>query len=102
MSYTGKPLCEGAIGLRLIRYDRRDQAHYSEPVIFTRGRPAVDTTLRRAALSGRVEVEGAIGDYQADVLISADGEWEQTIALDAKSYKSLKHHWMRCKSEPVQ
>ncbi|WP_298091598.1 hypothetical protein [uncultured Sphingomonas sp.] len=100
--YTGKPLCDGAMGLRLIRHDSRGRAHFSEPVFFTSGRLAVATVLSRAGLSGRVEVEGKIENHQADVLTSRDGEWDQTIALDARSYKSLKRHWMRCKTEAVE
>lgn len=100
--FTGKPLSDDAIGLRLIRYDRRGRAHFSEHVIFSKGRPAVLSTLNRAALSGRVEIEGTIEDHQADVLTDNAGGWDQVVALDAKSYKALKHHWLRCKTEAVE
>ena len=103
MSRFGEtPLDPKAIGLRLIRYDNKNRAHFCEPVTFTRGYAAVDTVLRRARLSGRVEVEGEILNHQADVLTGHDGEWSQVIALDAKSYGALKNHWMRCKVEAVE
>jgi hypothetical protein len=97
-------LHEKACGLRLIRF-AGDKTHYCEPVYFVNGRNAVDTVLRRARLSGRVEIDGeVVGDkaYQADVLIGPDGEWDQHVALDAKSYSSLKNHWMRCKVDAVE
>jgi hypothetical protein len=98
----GRELSAGAVGLRLIRYDKAGRSHFSEPVVFKAGRPAVLTTLNRAALSGRVEIEGGIIDHQADVLTSADGEWDQVVALDAASYRALKRHWMRCKTVAVE
>lgn len=55
--------------------------------------------LRRAALSGRVEVEpeGPLPDFYADVLIDESGSWDATVALDRNSYNSLKNRWMRCR-----
>lgn len=102
MSIKGEVLDKAAIGLRLIRYDSKNRTHFCEPVIFARGYNGVELVLRRASLSGRVEVDGEIANHQADVLTSADGEWSQVIALDAKSYGSLKNHWMRCKVEAVE
>lgn len=99
--FTGKEVCADACGLRLIRYTKT-RAHFCEMVVFKGGRPAVVTTLNRAALSGRVEVEGQIGDYQADVLTEGGNSWEQVVALDAKSYRSLKNHWMRCRVIAVE
>lgn len=85
-----------ACGLRLARITRKDDLILCEPVIFVDGRPAVDTVLRRAALSGRVEIGGKIADHFADVL-DAEGDIIDDVALDAKSYGALKNHWMRCR-----
>jgi hypothetical protein len=90
-------LHEKAIGLRLCRMLKGDRLSMCENVVFTNGRAAVETVLLRAQLSGRVEVEGDLKDHWADVLTDSDGTWEQTVALDAKSYGALKNHWMRCK-----
>lgn len=86
-------------GLRLYKINAREQLIACEAVIFAGGRDAVNTVLRRAAISGWVEVEpeGPLPDFYADVLTSADGAWEASVALDRKSYASLKNRWMRCK-----
>lgn len=91
----------GACGLKLHKIDRRGNLIACEPVVFVRGRIGVDLVLRRAGLAGRVEVEpeGELPDFFADVLISPDGDWETSVALDRHSYRSLKNHWMRCKLE---
>jgi hypothetical protein len=102
MSITGDHLHADAIGLRLIRHDSKNRAHFCEPVFFERGRVGVELVLLRASLAGRVEVNGEIKEHQADVLIGHDGEWEQVVALDAGSYRALKNHWMRCKIEAVE
>lgn len=86
------------VGLRLYRIDSRETLHACEIVIFKGGRDAVNTVLRRAVLAGRVEVGGDIKDHFADC-VEADGSWSETVALDAKSYASLKNKWMRCKLE---
>lgn len=78
-----------AVGLRLARIDRKDNLILCEAMRFDAGYPAVDTVLRRARISGRVEIEGKIADHFADVLDDA-GDLVATIALDAKSYKALK------------
>lgn len=91
-------LTHAAIGLKLYRF-QGERLIACEDVIFTEGYNAVNTTLRRAAISGRVEVEGEIKNHFADVLIDANGSWDQTIALDAGSYRALKNRWMRCKVE---
>ena len=84
-----------AVGLKLYRIDRKDRLIGCEGVRFKDGRPAVDTTLRRAAISGRVEIGGDIKDHFADVL-DANGDMVETVALDRKSYAALKNRWMRC------
>lgn len=84
--------------LRLGRITKSGELICCEAMIFDKGRAAVETVLRRAALSGRVEVEGDIGDHLADVL-DADGDLVATVALDRKSYSAIKNKWMRCKVE---
>jgi hypothetical protein len=61
-------------------------------------RKAIDIVLRRAALAGRVEIEGDIKDHFADVY-NTNGDMVATVALDASSYRSLKNKWMKCKIE---
>ena len=86
------------VGLRLARITRRGELILCESVRFVEGRAATDTTLRRAAISGRVEVDGKIHDHFADIL-DDNGDIAGTVALDAKSYGALKNRWMRCKVE---
>lgn len=86
------------MGLRLYRYLKGDRLQACEAMRFTDGLPAVDTTLRRAAISGRVEVGGKVDNHFADVL-DENGSMIETVALDAKSYRALKTKWMRCKVE---
>lgn len=77
-----------------------DDLHLAEPVIFTRGRPAVLTVLNRANLSGHVG--GSIDqntDYWADQL-DANGDMVGEIRLDRDSWNKLKNHWMRCRMQP--
>ncbi len=97
--YNSDALPQDAIGLKLHRMIG-ERLVACETVIFKDGRRAVDTTLRRAAISGRVEVEGKLEDHWADVIVDESGTWTASVALDAKSYRSLKTHWMRCKTEP--
>lgn len=92
-----KKLPNNAMGLRLARIDRRETLHLCEAVRFPAGVVAVDTVLRRAAISGRVDVGGEIKDHFADVL-DQDGAIIETVALDAKSYAALKNRW-RCRVE---
>jgi len=86
------------VGLRLYRIDRKDNLIGCEGVRFVAGRPAVLTTLIRAAISGRVEVNGKIDNHFADAL-DGDGNLLETVALDSESYRSLKTRWMPCKVE---
>lgn len=87
----------GTTGIRLARIIGED-LRLCEEVHFTRGAPAVDTVLRRARLSGRVEVDpaGPLPDYFAD-LLDQDGSMTGNVALDRGSFNKLKTHWMRCK-----
>ena len=86
-----------AVGIRLYKIVRDDLIG-CEVVRFVEGAPAIDTTLRRAAISGRVEIGGNIVDHFAD-LLDEDQTIVETIALDARSYRALKTTWMRCKIE---
>ncbi len=70
-----------------------------EEVEFVGGYAGLETTLRRAAVSGRVEVEGEIKDHFAD-LHDERGNLIATVALDSNSYRSLKTRWARCKLLP--
>lgn len=87
------------VGLRLCKMFPGDELRLCEGVRFTNGLPAVNTVLRRAGLAGRVEVGGKNQDHWADVLDDT-GDWIETVALDAASFRSLKGHWMRCRYEP--
>ena len=89
-----------AVGLCLYRITKQEELIACEPVRFVEGRGAVGTTLRRAKLSGRVDVGGDIAHHFADVLDN-NSDIIETVALDAKSYSALKNHWMRCKVDPV-
>lgn len=87
-----------SVGLRLARIDSKERLLLCEAMRFDAGLVAVDTTLCRAALSGRVEVDGEIKNHFADV-IDDDGDIVETVALDRGSYSALKNKWMRCKVE---
>jgi hypothetical protein len=90
-------------GLKLHKITPKGELIACESVFFTRGRDGVNTVLRRAGLSGRVEVapDGDLPDFFADVLTSESGDWDASVALDRNSYRALKNHWMRCKLEPA-
>lgn len=89
-----------ARGLRLNKINAKGELIPCELVMFTGGAAAVNTVLRRAALSGVVKIEPyeERSDYFADVYTN-ENDWEQTILLDRKSYAALKNRWMRCKLE---
>lgn len=99
MSFLDKLPPESTV-LKLYRIDKNDRLIPCEGVLFNGGREAVDTVLRRAAISGRVEVGGDIEDHFADVM-DANGSIVETISLDSESYSSLKNRWMRCKLEQI-
>jgi len=86
-----------AVGLKLFRIVGED-LRACEAVRFVDGAASVDTVLRRAGISGRVDIGGDIKNHFADILDDA-GTIIETVALDAKSYGALKNHWMRCKLE---
>ena len=84
-----------AVGLKLHRIVK-ERLIACEGVRFTRGRAAVVTTLMRAKISGRAQIEGKIEDHFVDVL-DDDQSIVATVALDANSYRALKTRWMPCK-----
>lgn len=97
MTYSTNSLPAEAVGLRLCKMVRGRLIIY-ESIMFKFGRDAVDTTLRRAAISGAVGPLGDTGEFWADIL-KADGDWMETIALSRESWNSLKNRWMRCRLE---
>lgn len=90
-----------AAGLRLCKIFPGEHLRLCEEVQFAKGRRTVEIILRRASISGRVDVTDDLSalDLWADVM-DANGNMIQHVALDAKSFKSLKNHWMRCKYDP--
>ena len=84
--------------LRLGRIDSKDRLILCEAMEFGEGVAGVNTVLRRAAISGRVEIGGDIKNHLADVL-NDEGDLIETVALDGRSYSALKNRWMRCKVE---
>lgn len=93
-------LPSAAVGLRLAKIFPGDELRLCEPVSFPAGYSAVNTALRRAGISGRVEIEpeGPLPDHFADVL-DEFGDMIGHVALDAASFRALKEHWMRCRYE---
>lgn len=85
----------GTVGLRLCKM-RGEDLTLCETVIFEGGLTAVETTLRRAAISGPVGPVGETGDYWAD-LMDEKQDWIETIALSRGAWRSLKSRWMRCR-----
>lgn len=87
-----------AVGLRLARINSQERLILCEAIRFNDGYAAIDTILRRATISGRVEIGGKIENHFVDVL-NNNGDIIETVALDRRSYASLKNRWMRCKVE---
>lgn len=94
------PLPKSSNGLRLARIDSAENLILCEAVMFDDGAGAVELTLRRAMISGRVEVDGKIDNHFADVLDAA-GDIVGTVALDRRSYAALKTRWMRCRVQQL-
>lgn len=88
-----------AAGIRLCKVLRNDELVLCEVVVFEKGRAAVDTVLRRAAISGKVGPIGGTGDFWADLMNSDGDTIVETIALDRKAWNSIKRKWARCKIE---
>ena len=87
-----------AVAVRLYRITPNDKLLGCEAILFAGGADAIDTTLRRARISGHVEIGGDIQDHFAD-LLDPDGSMIETVALDRASYAALKNRWMRCRVE---
>ena len=89
-----------ACGIRLYRHSVKDELIACELVMFTGGAAAINTVLRRAALSGTVKIEPFDDpmDYFADIYVD-ETTLTQSVCLDRRSYNSLKTRWMRCKLE---
>lgn len=94
--HTLNDLHPNAIGIKLYKLNAADELLGNELVTFQDGRKAVDIVLRRASLAGRVELDGDIDKHFADIYTD-EYTWEQTVALDAGSYRSLKRVWARTK-----
>lgn len=91
--YKGPRVPETARSVTLFRATK-DDLIACEMVTFARGADGIDTVLRRAAISGLVEVGGKLGDYFAD-LLDENESMVESVALDANSYRILKTRWMR-------
>lgn len=76
--------------IRLCRINKQEDLLLYEPIILTKGYPAVDTILRRSAIAGHVEVNGDNHTYFAD-LMDKKGESLDTVSLDAASFRYLKN-----------
>lgn len=87
-----------AAGIRLCKVVG-DDLILCETIIFTHGAPAVDTVLRRAAISGKVGPVGETGDFWADLMNAAGDTMVETVALDRASWNAIKNKWARCKIE---
>ena len=92
---------EEACVVRLARIDRAENLLLCEAIQFKKGWKGVHTVLRRAQISGRVEVEGKIENHFAD-LLNINGDMVATVALDARSYSALKNKWMRTRLQPAE
>lgn len=90
-----KPLPPTASGLQLHRI-QGERLISCEPIHFDRGSVGVETVLRRASLSGRVEIGGDLADHFADIH-DREGNLLESVSLDRTSYRALKYHWMPCK-----
>lgn len=86
-------------GIRLCKVLGSDELVLCEMVVFEKGRVAVDTVLRRAAISGKVGPIGETGDFWADLMNSDGDSIVETIALDRKAWNAIKRKWARCKIE---
>jgi hypothetical protein len=95
MTYDASKIPSDATGLRLCKI-KGDDLILCEPVHFVRKRHAVLTILNRASINGKVGPVGETGDFWADVM-TENGDWVETVALDRNSWNRLKNHWMRCK-----
>jgi hypothetical protein len=94
---TTSPLPSSALALKLFKIVS-GKLIACEAILFNDGVAGIDTVLRRAAISGRVDIGGKVENHFADVL-DTHGSMVETVALDAGSYRALKNRWMRCQLE---
>ena len=88
-----------AAGIRLCKVLRNGELVLCETIVFENGRAAVDTVLRRAAISGKVGPIEGTGDFWADLMDCEGDTIVGTIALDRKAWNAIKRKWARCKIE---
>lgn len=88
-----------AHSIRLCKVNSREELILCEVVTFVDGQPAVDTALRRAAISGNVGPVGDTGNFWADLMDEEGYTIVETIALDRGSWNALKRRWAKCKIE---
>lgn len=88
-------LPKSAVGMRLARINSKDELILCEAYRLADS-AALETVLRRALISGRVEVNGKIADHFADIMDDSQS-MVATVSLDAGSYKALKTKWFRSK-----
>lgn len=88
-----------AHSIRLCKVNSREELILCEVVTFVDGSAAVDTALRRAAISGKVGPLGGTGDFWADLMDEEGYTIVETIALDRDSWNALKRRWAKCKIE---
>jgi hypothetical protein len=91
---SGLPVPPECVGITLYKNFGEDDYRGTERVVF-KDRSGLETTLRRAALSGKIEIGDNIqlGDLFAD-LHDAEGSIVTHVNLDAGSFKALKEHWL--------
>lgn len=86
---------DDAVGLQLYRANG-NRLVACERITFSSLKDGVCTVLRRAAISGKVEVGGKLESHFADIL-DANMDVIESVALDSGSYSALKNKWMKCK-----
>lgn len=87
-----------AAGIRLCKVVRGELI-LCEMTIFEDGVRAVDTVLRRAAVSGKVGPVGETGDFWADIMNAEGDTLVETVSLDRKAWNAIKRRWARTKIE---
>lgn len=91
---AGLPVPAECVGIRLYKHFGNEEFRGTERVMF-KERNGLETALRRAALSGKIEIGDNIelGDFFAD-LYNAEGDIVTHVNLDKDSFKALKEHWL--------
>lgn len=91
---AGLPVPAECVGITLYKHFGNENFRGTERVVF-KTRNSLETALRRAALSGKVEIGSnlKLGDFFAD-LCDVNGDTVTNVNLDAASFKALKEHWL--------